>query len=274
MSLLTIDRVHCRQDGACAAVCPARIISLDNDEGYPAMTADGSALCIHCGHCVAVCPHGALDHAVMAAADCPAIDRERLPDADQVIQFLRARRSIRRYKEDPLDRETLGGLIEAARYAPSGHNLQPVRWLVVQTPGDVTRLAGLVVDWMQHLMDEKSPLVAAMHLDLVVAAWSEGQDRICRGAPHLIVAHASQANPTAPTAATIALTYLELAAAAMGLGACWAGYFNLAASLWPPLKEALGLPEGHAPLGAMMVGRPRHHYQRLPQRKAPVIIWR
>jgi nitroreductase len=116
--------------------------------------------------------------------------------------------------------------------------------------------------------------VAALHLDAVVAAWDKGHDRFCRRAPHLIVAHAAKTDPTAPAAATIALTYLDLAAVSRGLGACWAGYFNVAANLWPPLKEALGLPEGHVSLGAMMVGRPKYRYRRLPLRNEPQVVWR
>ena len=274
MSLLQIDREHCHRDGICADVCPALVITLEEDHGYPALVEDGAERCIRCGHCVAVCPHGALSHTAMASQDCPVIEEARLPDAVQIEHFLRARRSIRRYKNDPLDRETLARMIDVARYAPSGHNHQPVRWMVVESPAEVQRLAGLVADWMRHLIAEKSPMVEAMHLDLLVAAWDEGRDRICRDAPHLIVAHAEAANPTAPAAATIAVTYLELAAASMGLGACWAGFFNAAANFWPPLTEALALPEGHAPFGAMMVGRPKYRYQRLPRRNEPQISWR
>lgn len=274
MSLLQIDREHCHRDGICADVCPALIITLEEDHGYPALVQDGAERCIRCGHCVAVCPHGALSHTAMAVEDCPAIEKERMPDAAQVEQFLRARRSIRCYKKDPLDRATLARLIDVASYAPSGHNFQPVCWLAVQTPEEVQRLAAMVVDWMRHLMEEKSPMVAAMHLDMVVAAWDKGYDRICRNAPHLIVAHAAKANPMAPAAVTIAVTYLELATASMELGGCWAGYFNLAANVWPPLQEALALPEGHVPFGTMMVGRPKYRYQRLPLRNEPQIIWR
>ena len=274
MSLLTVDRERCHRDGICADVCPALIIDLDGEDGYPSLVEGGEEFCIRCGHCVAVCPHGALSHAAMTAEQCPEIDRASLPDSRQVTQFLRARRSIRRYREDTLDRETLARLIDTARYAPSGHNFQPVQWLVVQSPEDVRRLAGLVADWMQHLIAEDSPMAAAMHMDKVVEAWDKGHDRICRSAPHLIVAHAAKANPMAPAAATIALTYLDLAAASMGLGACWAGYFNVAANVWPPLKEALELPEGHVPFGSMLVGRPTYRYQRLPLRNDPPIIWR
>jgi len=274
MSLLTVDQEHCHRDGICADVCPAMVITLEGDHGYPTLVEDGAERCIRCGHCVAVCPHGALSHAAMTAEDCPAVEKARLPEAAQVEHFLRARRSIRRYKKEPLDRETLARIIDVARYAPSGHNFQPVQWLVVESPIEVQRLAGMVVDWMRHLIAEDNPMAAAMHMDKVVDAWDEGHDRICRSAPHLIVAHAAKANPTSPAAATIAMAYLELAAASMGLGACWAGYFNVAANFWPPLNEALALPEGHAPYGSMLVGRPQYRYQRLPLRNEPQITWR
>ncbi|MGD9331408.1 MAG: nitroreductase family protein [Desulfobacterales bacterium] len=274
MSLLQIDREHCHRDGICADACPARVITLEEDHGYPTLVEDGAERCISCGHCVAVCPQGALNHAAMASQDCPTIEVKHLPDAHQVELFLRARRSIRRYEKAPLSRETLARIIDVARYAPSGHNRQPVRWMVVASPAEVHHLAGFVADWMRHLIAEKSPLAEAMHMDKVVAAWEEGHDRICRDAPHLVLAHGAEADPTAPTAATIALTYLELAAASMDLGACWAGYFNAAANFWPPLKAALKLPEGHVPLGAMMVGRSKYRYQRLPRRNEPQIIWR
>jgi len=70
------------------------------------------------------------------------------------------------------------------------------------------------------------------------------------------------------------LTYLELAAPAFGLGTCWAGYFDVAANLWPPLKNALELPDGHTSFGAMMIGYPKYKYQRMPLRNQAKISWR
>ncbi len=274
MVMLTIDREACRRDGVCSAVCPVQIITPANPDEYPGLVPGGEAFCIRCGHCVAVCPHGALRHDDMPIEDFPVIDRAGMPAAEQVMHFMRSRRSIRNYKPEPLGRETLAALIDLARYAPSGHNGQPVRWTVVQDAGDVQRMTGLVADWMQHLIDSKNPLAAALHMGLVVKAWAEGTDRICRQAPHLIVASADKADRSAPAAATIALTYLDLAAHAMGVGTCWAGYFNMAAGLWPPLRSALDLPPDELPLGSMMAGYPRYRYQRLAARRPPVIRWR
>ena len=79
---------------------------------------------------------------------------------------------------------------------------------------------------------------------------------------------------TAPAACTLAVSYVDLMAQSMGLGTCWAGFFNAAANLWPPMNEALGLPEGHASFGAMMIGYPAFTYARIPLRKEARITWR
>ena len=78
---------------------------------------------------------------------------------------------------------------------------------------------------------------------------------------------------TAPQGCTIAMAYLELAATAHGLGACWAGFFNMAPMFYPPIYEALNLPKDHQVLGSMMLGVPKFKYHRVPLRNKPVITW-
>jgi nitroreductase/NAD-dependent dihydropyrimidine dehydrogenase PreA subunit len=274
MSLITVDREKCKRDGICAEVCPVAIIEFKNKEAFPSLIAGGDQLCIRCGHCVAVCPHGAMSHTIMTPEECLTVNDDWLFGTEQVEHFLRYRRSIRNYKNRPVEKEVLTKLINVARFAPSGHNRQPVKWLVIYEPDEVQRMAGFVIDWMRHLIKENSPLVTAMHLNRVVSFWEKGNDPICRHAPHVIVTHAHKEDRTAPVACTIALTYLELAASSFDLGACWAGYFNAAATLWPPMQLELGLPEGNVNFGAMMVGYPKFKYQRLPLRNHAEIIWR
>lgn len=274
MSLFSVDTEKCKGDGICAAECPAHIIVMGDGHACPEPADGADELCIHCGHCVAVCPHGALSHQSMSPDQCPPLRKDWLPDARRVEHFLRSRRSIRTYREQPVNRELIEKLIDIARYAPSGHNTQPVRWLVISGREEVNRLAGLVVDWMRHLYKEQREFALSLHMDRIIDAWERGVDSVCRAAPHLIVAHAPKDDRTAPAACTIALAHLELAAPSFGLGVCWAGYFNAAASVWPPLREVLELPQGHASLGALMIGFPKYTYYRLPLRNAPVITWR
>jgi nitroreductase/NAD-dependent dihydropyrimidine dehydrogenase PreA subunit len=249
LDLFYVDPDKCKRDGHCVDECPAKIITLKPDS-LPEPTPDAEELCIHCGHCVAVCPHGALSHRSMGRDPCPPIRKEMKLSAEQIDHFLRSRRSIRTYLPRPVERDLVAQLIATAGFAPSGHNTQPVHWLVIQDTTEVQRLAGIVIDWMRHLVDAKDPLAATLHMDRVVSAWDGGMDRVCRGAPHVIVAHAEASERTAQAACTIALTYLELAAFSFGLGACWAGYFNAAANMWPPMNKALSLPTGHCSFGA------------------------
>ena len=274
MSLFVVDQEKCKRDGTCVAECPMGIIELRDENPVPTPTGDAGELCIKCGHCVAVCQHGALSHTAMTPEQCPPVRREWLLDPERVEHFLRSRRSIRTYGDRPVEREVIGRLIHIAGHAPSGHNSQPVRWLVIYDSNEVQRLAGLVVDWMRYLLKEQSPLAKALHMDRIVAIWDRGIDRICRSAPHIIVTHAPKEDRAAQAACTIALAYLELAAPSFKLGACWAGYFNAASTLWPAMQEALGLPEGHAAFGAMMIGYPKYRYHRLPLRNEARIEWR
>ena len=274
MSLLTVDQEKCERDGICTEVCPAGIIEFKDKDAFPTLVDGGDKLCIRCGHCVAVCPYGAMSHVIMKPEECPSVNDDWLFGPEQVKHFLRYRRSIRNYKKKQVEQEVLTKLINIARFAPSGHNRQPVKWLVIYERDEVQRMAGFVIDWMRHLIKEDSPLVAAMNLNRVVAFWEGGNDPICRNAPHVIFTHAHKDDVTAPTACTIALTYLELAASSFDLGACWAGYFNAAATFWPPLQQELGLPEGNINFGSMMVGYLKFKYQRLPLRNDAEIMWR
>lgn len=272
MALLTVDEKTCNRDGICAAVCPMGIIDFSKG-ALPSASRDAGELCIACGHCVAVCPTASLSHEKMAAQSCPPVQKDLQLSAEQCEHFLRSRRSIRAYRDKPVSRQALARLIAVAGHAPSGHNAQSPQWRVIDSGEQIKKLAGIVIDWMGWMIDNQPELAASLHMSRAIGRWEAGTDVILRGAPALVVAHAAKHERTAPAACTIALSYMELAALSMGLGTCWAGYFWAAATGFPPLIEALALPEGNQCFGALMVGYPRFNYQRLPLRNAPVISW-
>jgi nitroreductase/NAD-dependent dihydropyrimidine dehydrogenase PreA subunit len=273
MTLFTVNPETCNRDGICAAVCPLGIIDWQQG-GLPVPSADAETVCIRCGHCVAVCSTASFEHRDMPVSACAPVRPELALSAEHCEQFLRARRSIRVYRKQPVEQEKLARLIDMARYAPSGINSQGARWLVIANREELHRLAGVVIDWMRWLQTEMPDMARGLHVDRAIRRWQDGEDVILRGAPALIVAYAEKDNRMAPSTCTIALTTLELAATSLGLGGCWAGYFNAAATTFPPMIAALGLPEGFQAYGAMMVGSPKFAYHRLPTRKTPEIDWR
>lgn len=272
MGLFEVDMEKCRMCGACVDECPTRVVEMKTPDSLPTPVDGAEEHCINCGHCVAVCPRGAFALETMAPEQCPPVRAAWLLDPERAEHFLRARRSIRAFKPRPVEREVLAKLIDVARCAPTGSNRQNVRWLVIQDRDDVQRYASMVVDWMRHLAAEETRLGRTARESRIIRYWDAGVDYICRDAPHVVVAFGP--SDGGATNCAIALSYLELAAPSFSLGACWAGFFNRAANQWPPLQQALGIPEGHAPFGAMMVGYPRHAYHRLPLRDEPRIDWR
>jgi len=275
MSLITVDPELCRQDGICASECPMKIIDFDAQGGaLPALLKGAEALCIDCGHCVAVCPTAALTHKNLSPADCLPVNPEWLLDPARAAHFLRNRRSIRVYKKKPVAREDMAKLLDIARYAPSGHNLQPVKWLVIDGPEKVQRHTAHVADWMRHMITEHPEMAGPMNLERIVGAWEQRVDVICRNAPALVLATAGKNDRTAPAACTLAVAYLDLAAPSLGMGSCWAGYFGVAAAQWPALRQALALPEGSITYAAMMVGYPKYTYHRMPTRKPVDVVWK
>jgi NAD-dependent dihydropyrimidine dehydrogenase PreA subunit len=107
MGLLIVDESKCKKDGFCARECPMAIIKLKKKETYPKMVDGGERSCLICGHCVAVCPHGAMSHARVPIDDCPPLKKELIINEDQAVQFLRSRRSIRFYNDHPVEKEKI-----------------------------------------------------------------------------------------------------------------------------------------------------------------------
>jgi len=272
MALLRVDKEKCKQDGLCAADCPSGLIFFKGPGHYPELKRGGQEICLRCGHCVAVCPHGAMDHAEVQLADCPPIDSSLNLSRGQAEQFLRSRRSVRRFKSRPVERDDLQQLIEVARYAPTASNAQVLQWLVINDRDRIKEISTRVVDWMRGLLQEGGKEVMP-YMPNLVKAWDKGVDSILRGAPCLVVAMAPKESRNGMVDLTLALSYLELCAPQFGLGTCWAGLLQGAMMSLPDLKQDVGIPSGYSYFYPMMIGYSAVRYYRLPERNEPHITW-
>jgi len=146
-------------------------------------------------------------------------------DLEQVI---RERRSIRKYKADPVPAEKLNKILEAARLAPSAHNNQEWKFIVVYN--------------------------AEIREKISIAA---GQDFIA-GAPVVIAAVALNPEdimscevPTYAVDLAIAVEHMVLQAHNEGLGTCWIGAFNQ-----EEVKTILKVPEEYKIVALLPIGVP------------------
>ena len=263
------DKDKCKRCGACAAECPYDLI-VDDPEGFPKLRPAAKKTCIACGHCVAVCPTGALTlpdmpqiTAALSPGQCRDLARDLKISPDQADQFLRSRRSVRAYKNKTVPEETLTDLLRVSSFAPSAKNGQPARWIVTRTPEVTQELVSHVVHYMS--LNNVFPGV--------IKNWKKGIDKICHHAPHVAVAYAAEDGFNPAEDCALAAAYLELAAHARGIGACWAGFLMEAAEGCHALRERLGIPEGHGVHAALMLGYPKYRYARIPRRKEVAVRW-
>jgi nitroreductase/NAD-dependent dihydropyrimidine dehydrogenase PreA subunit len=273
MGLLIIDETKCKKDGICAGECPMALIRLKDGKGFPEIVQGGETACNLCGHCVAVCPNGALSHAGVPIGQSPLIEKDLKINEEQAVQFLRSRRSMRFFKKEPVEREKLQRLIEIARYAPTGGNSQLVEWIVFADEERIKEIARLTVEWLRKLV-KQAPQTVPPYIPMMIRAWGMGFNSVTWSAPALIVASAPKETNTGMVDVSLALCYLELAAQSLGLGTCWAGVVEAALQWSPEVREAVGLPDGHPYHFPMMIGYAKRKYSRLPERKQPKITWK
>ncbi|NNJ99076.1 MAG: 4Fe-4S binding protein, partial [Desulfatitalea sp.] len=269
MELLIVDESKCKRDGICAEVCPSRIILFKKNNGFPKIPGKLEKGCIQCGHCVSVCPHDALSHRIVPAESCPPIDPALTVNQAQAEQFLRSRRSIRVFKDEPVPKEKISRLIHIARYAPTAGNSQQVAWRVVTDRDIISRAADLTAAYLKHVIDTHPKGSYPAYYPPMVAGYRAGLDPITRRAPVLLVASNPSVQVSGMVDLSLALSYLELMAPAMGLGTCWAGLVGSALKNDSQLKDLLGLPGAHAHFYSMLLGYPRYEYRRMPVRRPP-----
>lgn len=274
MGFITVDESKCKKDGICVRDCSPAIIRFSTQTGFPEIIPGCENACILCGHCVTVCPEGALSIAGMPIeVTTPIIEHLTINEA-QAVQFLRSRRSVRVFQNKPVDGEEVRHLIEAARFAPTAGNSQTAEWLVHSDRSRINQIAALAVEWVRELVrNDPSVAVTRPYLPRVVARWDSGQDSVLRNTPVLIVASAPKEAAFGLVDLTLALSYLDLLAPTVGLGTCWAGLLEGALLSSPSLRDLVGIPKEHPHHYPMMLGYPATKHHRLPDRKPPKITF-
>ena len=196
-----------------------------------------------------------------------------MPEEGAALNLLKTRRSIRRYKQEPLSKEVLTKMFETVKMAPTASNKQPVRWIVSRDPQKTKQIVNLILCWFrEEIFKDPTSRLALLGAGMIAKA-KEGTDGLLRGAPNVAIAVVPK-NYLWPEDGTIALTYLELAAHGMGIGACWGGFLTMAARNFAGLREFLEISEDEHICGAQMLGYPEIKPTRqFPPREDVNITW-
>ncbi|MCJ7803153.1 MAG: nitroreductase family protein [Desulfobacterales bacterium] len=144
-----------------------------------------------------------------------------------ILNLLKSRRSIRVYQDRPIPNDLLLQILEAGRWAPTGANLQPWRFIVVTDPetrrriGEVTRFL-----FIKSSHVEKAPVV-------------------------IVLGFNTQKGKYGRYDVTLAGGNMMTMATNLGLGTCWIGAFDES-----KVKEILEIPENIEVIGLITLGYP------------------
>ena len=112
--MISINKDKCTACGICGITCPRHIPETINRDGekLTVISSERSNLCMECGHCEAVCPNHAI-HVDKFTGEIFGPVPELNISENQLIDLIKHRRSIRRYKNKPVPREIIERIIEA-----------------------------------------------------------------------------------------------------------------------------------------------------------------
>lgn len=147
------------------------------------------------------------------------------------LDMLKTRRSVRRYSQRPVPLDVLRGIVDVARYAPSGGNRQRWQVVLVHNPEVVAQVYP-TLGWLPSVgkpPEDKRP-----------------------------VAYVVVAQPGEPTSADCAslVSYVLLAAHAHGLGSCWFGSIER-----DELSRILGIPDDYGIAFVVSLGYPEEAHE-------------
>jgi nitroreductase/NAD-dependent dihydropyrimidine dehydrogenase PreA subunit len=259
MSIIGIDRDKCSNCKQCIQECGRGYFSVN--EAGEVIFNDNSIGCNICGHCIAICPEEAIETKNLddvenySEIDSPG----NFVESDKLLKFLRAKRSIRRYKNKMIPKELLEKVFEAMRYAPSATNARAWRYLIVSDPEKIKELNEEIVKVSYEYLGFQSGEQALEYLK------STGKSLFYE-APYLIVLYYRTVEKNTvmiglrANDAGIALTYGMLEAESLGLGTCWIGMVQGAVARNKEILKILGI-KGMV-LGAFILGYPAVKYRR------------
>ncbi|MFC1534490.1 nitroreductase family protein [Thermodesulfobacteriota bacterium] len=179
-----------------------------------------------------------------------------------VKEAIEMRRSIRRFKPDKVSDEQIKEILEAARLAPSGSNIQPWRFVVIKTPEMREKLLSAT----PYRFVARAPVVFLCCADLRSLKIREQRKKELRDSGafngvemgdlnsargSLISSDISdkEARDLLSRGVYIAVENMALRATDLGLGSCWVGFFER-----NKVKEIFGLEDHIAPVVLLPVG--------------------
>ncbi|TCO79447.1 nitroreductase family protein [Marinisporobacter balticus] len=273
--MMIIDTEKCIGCKQCVKDCVARDIEM----------VDGKAkihnvTCIKCGHCIAICPKDAVttDEYNMEEVQNYSKDKFHV-DPENLLNFIKFRRSVRKFKKQDVEVEKLYEIIEAGRFTQTAINMQDVSYVVVKE--GLEKLKELTLESLknigEHILANLTPetMVYKRYAQIWIGMYEaykenpKGKDGLFFNAPAVIVVTANiEVN------GSLASSNMELMTNALGLGTFFSGFFVRAAQENKEIRNFLEIKDSKQIVSCMVIGYPDIEYKRTVPRNKADIGWK
>jgi len=285
-----IDATLCTDCGLCAAVCGCLIYE-QTDDGV--RVNEGMArLCFHCGHCMAMCPTQAVTVEGFDYADFR--EPGEATTAEGLLGLMLQRRSIRAFTDQPVPREVLQQIVDAAATAPMGIPPSGVEVTGLTMREQVAQIVPVSVKQIEQLAKMTGSRIGRFMLRRMMGSrgyrevvdcllplvgpglrmyHEQGTDLITYDAPAMLLFHVGPDAVAGETDVVIAATHAMLMAEALGVGSIMLGFAQAAVAYSKELKARFGIPVDHEIKNALALGYARHSFKRSIPRQLRRVAW-
>ncbi len=257
-----VDYEKCVKCGMCIENCPTKALSPDD---YKSPKMEHAKNCMLCQHCLAICPVGAISIQGKNPDESAPIKQI---NSDDILNLIQSRRSIRKYKQENVDKETIQKLKDMLNYVPTGKNNHALHFSFIEDINVMHDFRAKVNSAIINFLNKKPIKYLSEKFnkfDKMKNTLLKGNDVIFRDAPHLVAVSAPIDSSCPQQDGIIALSYFELYANSLGLGTCWCGYAQAVLKFFPEFIEYLQIPKGHIPIYVMLFGYKNIEYKRTTQ---------
>jgi nitroreductase len=179
---------------------------------------------------------------------------------NEVLKVIMNRRSVRAFKPEQIKQEELDLIMEAAIYAPSGHNTQPWHFTVIQNRAAIDRINEM-----------SKQVMAGNEVEWIKKSGMNAEYDITYKAPTLIIVSGRKDAITWKTDCDAAIENMLLAAESLAIGSVWLGFATFGLKK-PDEAEKIGIPVGYEPhYGVAMVYRLSGTKAPAPKRNTDVV---
>jgi len=188
---------------------------------------------------------------------------------NDIIEIIKTRRCVREYKEDVVSDGDIQFLIDCARYAPTGFNMQPWSFLVIKNKDVLHKLSESGKKSMIPIL-EPMKNTSKKASDFLIFLKTKGTNMFY-GAPVLVIILGNKNSPMVDFDCAMAAQNMMLAAHSKGIGSCWIGGL-LPALMDEKLLKELEAPNGYKAVAPLIFGYPKGRTE-MPEKNEPDVRW-